>query len=74
MFENKYIPAIDAFYSRIIASWYNAGGTSCLGDFRKWLKTLPQLTDDQRYETEFLFRCGKLELEMSAHNFMKNNR
>ena len=74
MFENKYIAAIDAHYSRIIASWYKAGGTRYLGDFRKWLKTLTQLTDDQRHEIEFLFDNGKLELEMSAHNFMDNNQ
>ena len=26
-FENKYIKELDAHYSRIIASWANAGGT-----------------------------------------------
>ena len=74
MFENKYIPEMDVHYSRIIASWFKVGGSKYLGDFRKWLKTLDKLTDDQRREIEFLFDNGKLELEFSAKNFIKNNR
>lgn len=73
MFENKYVPEIGAHYSRIIASWFKVGGTKYLSDFRKWLKTLNQLTDDQRHDIEFMFDNGKLELEFSAKNFIKNN-
>lgn len=74
MFENKYIPAIGAHYSRIIMSWYRVGGGRNLSNFSKWLKTLTELTDDQRDDIEHMFICGKLELEISAKNFIESNR
>lgn len=77
MFENKYIARLDCHYSRIIASWYNAGGTIETSvrkslKFFEWMKTIG-LTDDERKEIWYLATNGKLEFEDSARKFISEN-
>lgn len=74
MFENKYIERLDCHYSRIIASWYNAGGEIPTArwaktSFAKWLKSLG-FTDQEAYDIWNMATCGKLELEHSAEKFI----
>ena len=64
MFENKYIARLDCHYSRIIASWYMAGGTIGTSvrkssKFFEWMKTIGT--------------NGKLEFEYSARKFISEN-
>lgn len=76
MFENKIYENI--YYSRFIASWYNAGGSNKRSDFVEWLKSLiingkpiPKETID---EIASLFSNGKLELETRAELFIQSKK
>lgn len=70
MLENKYVEAYDCHYSRFIASWFNAGGKqSC--QFERWLlREFPLLTEHDRKSMANMMTCGKLEMEISAKNFL----
>ena len=69
MFENKLYNGIHA--TRYIASWYNSGGQPWLGDFEDWLMSLG-LTAAEAREIWNMATCGKLELEVSAKEFINN--
>ena len=62
-------------YTRYIMSWIREGGSLWFNrydsDFAKWLKT-QDLTDEEIYEICELAQCGKLELEISAKQFIKS--
>lgn len=69
VWENKLIN--DYIYvSRFIASWYNAGGTSDKWLFKKWLDSLIGLSEDDKHIILYQFGNGKLELELSAEDFI----
>ena len=82
-FENKIVGDGTLFYSRIIASWYNAGGVIYSGcqnritgenwRFVRWLESLGFLTEEQIREIRHMAEDGKLELEDSAKRFLKEN-
>ena len=78
-FENKYAGGV--YYSRIIASWVNAGGDFKINlkergvmntKFAKWLKSLG-ISDHEIWEIWNLATCGKLELETNAKRFLKES-
>lgn len=82
-FENKYIPELDAHYSRIIASWANAGGSfepklvkvgpnrykMLPSPFELWLKDDLKLSEEDRKNIKEMLENGKLELEIRAEGF-----
>jgi len=69
--ENKYLPNRGIHYSRIIASWNNAIGSTIYGDnFKNWLKIEAKLDDEQINEIVNLANDGKLEWEENARRFM----
>ena len=77
MFTNKTECGIYA--TRFIASWLRMGGTLKNGkdydDFSDWLETLkvdgkPLSEQDVNHIVE-LAKCGKLELEISAKQYLK---
>ena len=65
--------------TRFIASWYRAGGTLRYGkdydDFEEWLRTLiidsKKLSEEDVNHIVELARNGKMELEHSARQFLK---
>jgi hypothetical protein len=68
MFENKLINGVHA--TRYIASWCNEGGKIRSRGFREWLWSLGLTVD----EVQYIFNIatnGKLELEFSAEEFMR---
>lgn len=71
--ENTFIRGIHA--SRYIASWIKIALRSekkvYVSDFSNWLKSLG-LSGDEISRIVFLYVEGKLELEDSARNFIKN--
>lgn len=76
MFENKVIN--DIHKSRYVASWTNSGGTLDRKGrllFKKWLKSLiinnRPLTDDEVLDIFVYAQNGKMELEFSAEDFLK---
>ena len=78
MFTNKTECGIHP--TRFIMSWVREGGTfsrSGIGydDFRDWLKNLiidgKPLSDEDVDHIVFIARNGKLELEVSAKNYLK---
>lgn len=74
MFTNRVI--MDYVYeTRFIASWLKAGGQlkngSDMAKFKRWLLSLG-LTEDEADRIKFLAENGKLELQHSASNFLKN--
>ena len=76
MFENKRTEWGDVHYSRIIASWRNAGRSiygSKMADalFLKWLEEECHCTKDEINEIWFFATNGKLEYEDSAKKFIK---
>lgn len=73
MFENKYVPELDAHYSRIIASWLRKFQNPYTNPdlFRDWLKSLG-LNEDQVHEIYEMATCGKLEIEARAGRFIKD--
>ena len=75
MFENKIINGCD-YATRFIMSWVRSGGTfgkhgKVYDDFRKWLESLELKTEDME-DIMFLAQNGKLELEVSAKNYITN--
>ena len=75
MFENK-LTHNGIHYSRYIASWINADGDLHFNQYRSrfanWLRATQALTDKEVQEICELAENGKLELEISARNFIKN--
>ena len=78
MFENKTIE--DIYISRFIASWQKGGG-NCRKDyglFKEWLESLVingrHLTDKEVHDILLLADNGKMELEYSAREFLKNHK
>ena len=74
-FENKIINGCD-YATRFIMSWVRSGGTfgkhgKGYDDFRNWLKSLGLKTRDIN-DIMFLAQNGKLELEVSAKNYITN--
>ena len=77
MFENIVINGY-TYASRFIMSWIRSGGTfgkrgQGYDDFRNWLKSLGELSDEDIQYIVNLAMSGKLELEVSAKDFIKNN-
>ena len=75
MFENKVINGY-TYSTRFIMSWVRSGGTfdehgKGYDDFRNWLESLELKTEDIK-DIMFLALNGKLELEVSAKNYMAN--
>lgn len=74
-FNNGLIKGIHK--SRYIASWLSAGGGKYgLYKFGSWLRELEidgeKLTLDEIWELYYYAHTGKLELESSARDFIKN--
>ena len=73
MFENK-LTHNGIHYSRYIASWRRKGGKIYRGGlFEKWLKEKEELTDEEIAEILIMAENGKLELQDSAEQFMKEH-
>ena len=75
MFENKVINGY-IYATRFIMSWIRSGGTfgkhgEGYDDFREWLESLELKTEDIE-DIMFLAQNGKLELEVSAKNYITN--
>ena len=75
MFENKAINGY-IYATRFIMSWVRSGGTfdkygQGYDDFREWLESLELKTEDIE-DIMFLAQNGKLELEVSARNYIAN--
>ena len=75
MFENKVIGGY-TYATRFIMSWVRSGGKldkigKGYDNFRKWLESLKLDSEDIK-DIMFLAENGKLELEVSAKNFMAN--
>ena len=75
MFENKVINGY-IYATRFIISWVKSGGKfdrhgKGYDDFRNWLKSLGLKTGDIN-DIMFLAQNGKLELEVSAKNYITN--
>ena len=76
MFENKFVESCYAHYSRIIASWVNAGGTFTHpwvhSKFAEWLRGLPvDITEEQIHEMHEMATNGKLEFESLARRYLE---
>ena len=73
MFENKIIKGVHA--SRFIMSWIRQGGNITwiegINDFKEWLKSLG-LSKEEVNDICEMATNGKLELEISAKNFIEN--
>ena len=74
-FENKVINGY-TYATRFIMSWVRSGGNfgkhgENYNDFRNWLKSLGLKTGDIN-DIMFLAQNGKLELEVSAKNYITN--
>ena len=78
--ENIYLKKYNVHYSRIIASWVNAGGDVNSIEFREWLRSIKDenneriLTEDQVWQITKLATCGKLEFENDAERFIKEHK
>ena len=75
MFENKVIDGY-TYATRFIMSWVRSGGKldkigKGYDDFRKWLESL-KLDPEDIEDIMFLALNGKLELEVSAKNYIAN--
>lgn len=75
MFENKLIDG-DIYATRFIMSWVRMGGRlgkkgDGIDDFRKWLTSL-NLNDEDIEHIMFIATSGKLELEISARNYLES--
>lgn len=67
MLENKKHDWIH--YSRYIASWRNSGGKWFSEEFEEWLRS-EGLNDEEIHEVVEMAICGKMELEISAKQFI----
>jgi hypothetical protein len=83
-FENKVVGNGTIDYSRIIASWYNAGGviySSSLKNrktgenwrFVRWLRSFGFLSEEEINEIRHMAEDSNLELEDNAKAFLKAN-
>ena len=74
MFENKKIKDVHA--TRYIVSWLKAGGKLYYGEdidnFHDWLLSMG-LEKDKADHIMYMAMCGKLELEVNAKKFIKDN-
>ena len=72
--ENKITEGdFNEYYSRIIASFYIAGGNPGKRPiFKKWLESLGVLSDKDIYDICNLAENGKLELQEHAKLFLEN--
>lgn len=75
MFENKAINGY-VYATRFIASWIKVGGQLRTGkdikDFKDWLKSIGEISDDDIDRIVFLATNGRLELENHARRFLEN--
>ena len=75
MFENKAINGY-VYATRFIASWIKVGGQLRTGkdikDFKDWLKSIGEISDDDIDHIVFLATNGRLELENHARRFLEN--
>lgn len=75
MFENKAINGY-TYATRFIASWNRVGGKLRTGadidNFRAWLKSIGEVSDEDIESIIFLATNGKLELETHAKMFIAN--
>lgn len=75
MFENKAINGY-VYATRFIASWIKVGGQLKTGkdikDFKEWLKSIGEISDDDINHIVFLATNGRLELEDHARRFLGN--
>lgn len=80
--ENKYLDDYGIHYSRIIASWYEAGGkriesfwtnpfTGEENEFIRWLKQTRALSDEDIKNIFLQATNGKLEWVNNAKKFLK---
>lgn len=68
--ENKRTEVQGILYSRYISSWRNKGGDYFGKQFEKWLES-NYCTKDEIAEMKFMATCGKIELEISAEDYVK---
>ena len=74
MFENK-LTHNGIHYSRYIASWKRSGGKLYRGGlFERWLRDEQKLTNEEIAGILLLTDNGKLELEVSAKDFIARHR
>lgn len=78
-FENKRTEWGGVEYSRLIASWRNAGGMiygygplDAVG-FHKWLKENCHCTDSEIHDIYLMAINGKLEYQDDARRFLKDD-
>lgn len=71
--ENVYLKDYNIHYSRIIASWLNAGGKTFDEYFKNWLRSTGALTEDQIIDIYNLATNGKMEWEGDARRFLAEN-
>lgn len=73
IFENKAINGY-VYATRFIASWIKAGGQLRTGrdikDFKDWLKSIGEVSEDDIHHIVFLATNGRLELEDHAKRFL----
>lgn len=79
--ENKYIKKYGMYYSRIIFSWINVGGSRDVRIFRQWLESIKDsktgekvLTEDEISDICMQFGNGKLEWQADAERFIKEHK
>ena len=73
MFENKAINGY-VYATRFIASWIKVGGQLRTGkdieDFKDWLKSIGEVSEDDIDRIVYLATNGRLELEDHAKRFL----
>ena len=73
MFENKAINGY-VYATRFIASWIKVGGQLGTGkdieDFKDWLKSIGEVSEDDIDHIVYLATNGRLELEDHAKRFL----
>lgn len=80
--ENKYLADYCIHYSRIIASWYEAGGDRILSfwknpftgetnEFIRWLEQTGALSDEDIHNIMLLATNGKSEWVHNAKKFLE---
>lgn len=75
-FDNVKTQAEQVHLSRYIISWLKSGGQ--ISDarsktFEAWLKS-HELTDEEINKLTFMMECGRMELEFSATEWMRNHK
>ena len=83
--ENKFLENYGIHYSRIIASWYEAGGkriasywknpfTGEVNEFIRWLEQTKALTDDDIKNIFLQATNGKMEWVKNAKKFLGTDK